>query len=156
MAEGTTDGYAQALRREILRSEQQRMRMLAIVLAVLLALIVSGFTVLTELRDRLFPGGIPPWLPIVGFGPFILYEVAALSFLRWRIAADKDFPRPARFANALVETSLPGCIIFVLARYMDPHVVFGFWPPMLYFVFIVLSTLRLDFWLSLWTGAVAA
>ena len=33
---------------------------------------------------------------------------------------------------------------------------FGFWPPMLYFVFIVLSTLRLDFWLSLWTGAVAA
>jgi adenylate cyclase len=156
MAEGTTDGYAHALRREILRSEQQRMRMLAIVLAVLLALIVGGFAVLTGLRDRLFPGGIPPWLPIVGFGPFILYEVAALSFLRWRIAADKDFPRPARFANALVETSLPGVIIYALARYMDPHVVFGFWPPMLYFVFIVLSTLRLDFWLSLWTGIVAA
>jgi hypothetical protein len=32
MAEGTTDGYAQALRREILRSEQQRMRALAIIL----------------------------------------------------------------------------------------------------------------------------
>jgi len=27
---------------------------------------------------------------------------------------------------------------------------------MLYFIFIVLSTLRLDFWLSVWTGAVAA
>ena len=104
----------------------------------------------------MFPRGIPPWLPIVGFGPFILYELAALGFLRWRIAADKDFPRPARFANALVETSLPGVIIYALARYMDPHVVFGFWPPMLYFVFIVLSTLRLDFWLSLWTGIVAA
>jgi adenylate cyclase len=156
MTEGTTDGYAHALRREILRSEQQRMRMLAIVLAVLLALIVCGFAVLTELRDRLFPRGIPPWLPIVGFGPFILYEVAALGFLRWRIAADKDFPRLARFANALVETSLPGVIIYALARYMDPHVVFGFWPPMLYFVFIVLSTLRLDFWLSFWTGIVAA
>jgi adenylate cyclase len=39
---------------------------------------------------------------------------------------------------------------------MAPHVVLGFWPPMLYFVFIVLSTLRLDFWLSVWTGAVAA
>ena len=36
MAEGTTDGYAHALRREILRSEQQRMRALAIILAVLL------------------------------------------------------------------------------------------------------------------------
>ena len=39
---------------------------------------------------------------------------------------------------------------------MEPHVLLGFWPPMLYFVFIVLSTLRLDFWLSVWTGAVAA
>jgi len=33
MAEGTTDGYAQALRREILRSELQRMRALAVILA---------------------------------------------------------------------------------------------------------------------------
>ena len=39
---------------------------------------------------------------------------------------------------------------------MEPLLVFGFWPPMLYFVFIVLSDLRLDFWLSLWTGGVAA
>jgi adenylate cyclase len=67
-----------------------------------------------------------------------------------------DFPRPARFLNALIETSLPGVIIYVLAHHMEPQLVFGFWPPMLYFVFIVLSTLRLDFWLSLWTGIVAA
>ena len=39
---------------------------------------------------------------------------------------------------------------------MDPALVFGFWPPLLYFLFILLSTLRLDFWLSVWTGTVAA
>ena len=83
-------------------------------------------------------------------------ELVALIVLRWRHRPDKDFPRPARFVNALIETSLPGVIIFVLARHMEPQLVFGFWPPLLYFVFIVLSTLRLDFWLSLWTGAVAA
>ena len=55
-----------------------------------------------------------------------------------------------------IETSLPSVVIFVLSHHMEPTTVFGFWPPMLYFVFIVLSTLRLDFWLSLWTGAVAA
>ena len=32
----------------------------------------------------------------------------------------------------------------------------GFVVPMLYFVFIILSTLRLDFWLSTFTGFVAA
>ncbi len=39
---------------------------------------------------------------------------------------------------------------------MQPQLVFAFWPPLLFFVFILLSTLRLDFWLSVWTGAVAA
>ena len=32
----------------------------------------------------------------------------------------------------------------------------GFVAPMIYFIFIILSTLRLDFWLSSFTGAVAA
>src|SRR5260370_24302513 len=50
----------------------------------------------------------------------------------------------------------PGVNIYGLAKEMAPPAVFAFWPPMLYFIFIVLSTLRLDFWLSLWTGAVAA
>ena len=32
----------------------------------------------------------------------------------------------------------------------------GFVAPMTYFIFIILSTLRLDFWLSTFTGFVAA
>ena len=105
----------------------------------------------------MFRGGIDWWMPLAGIGPFVALRGgravrAALAHGR----QDKDFPRIARFANALIETSLPSVIIFVLASHMEPRRVFGFWPPMLYFVFIVLSTLRLDFWLSLWTGAVAA
>ena len=156
MAEGTTDGYAHALRREILRSEQQRMRALAIILAVLLFATVTGSIVFSDLTHRLFTGGITPTMPLRAIGPFVAYEVCALAFLRWRIAQDKDFPRYGRFVNALIETTLPSVIIYRLAQQMDAAQVFGFWPPMLYFIFIVLSTLRLDFWLSLWTGAVAA
>ena len=36
-------------------------------------------------------------------------------------ARDKDFPRYARFVNALIETSLPSVIIFVLSRHMEPQ-----------------------------------
>jgi adenylate cyclase len=156
MAEAATGAYAQALRREILRSERMRMRALVILLAVMLASILCALALLPHFTHQLFPEGISAWVPTAGFGSFILFEVAALGLLRWRIAADKDFPRPARFANALVETSLPGVVIVVLSHHMEPRLVFGFWPPLLYFVFIVLSTLRLDFWLSLWTGIVAA
>jgi adenylate cyclase len=156
MADAAPEAYARALRREILRSELRRMRIVAAVLLLVLCVTSIGAQVLPELRERLFPNGIAWWVPLAGIGPFVLFEVFAMTVLRLRIATGRDFPQPARFANAFVETSLPGVIIYVLAQYMEPHLVFGFWPPMLYFVFIVLSTLRLDFWLSLWTGTVAA
>jgi adenylate cyclase len=155
MAE-TSGDFARALRGEILRSEQQRMRIVAAVLVFILCFTSVGLQILPDLRARLFPNGISWWMPLAGIGPFVLYEIGAHSFLSWRIRRGLDFPQPARFGNALIETSLPGVIIFVLARHMEPQLVFGFWPPMLYFVFIVLSTLRLDPWLSLWTGFVAA
>lgn len=155
MAEPSTD-FARALRGEILRSEQQRMKAVAAVLLFILSLTTIGLQVLPELRERLFPGGIEWWMPLAAIGPFVLYEIAAVAFLTWRVSRGADFPQPARFANALIETSLPGVIIYTLSQHMEPQLVFGFWPPMLYFVFIVLSTLRLDFWLSLWTGIVAA
>jgi adenylate cyclase len=155
MAE-TSGDFAQALRREILRSEQKRMRAVAAILVFILCFTSIGLQVLPDLRARLFPNGIEWWMPLAGIGPFILFELIAHTVLTWRMARGLDFPQPARFANALIETSLPGVIIYVLARHMEPQLVFGFWPPMLYFVFIVLSTLRLDPWLSLWTGTVAA
>ncbi len=156
MADAAPGAYAHALKREILHSEQKRMRVVAALLAFLLCFTSIGVLFLPTLRDRLFPSGVSPWMPLAGIGPFILFELIALAVLRYRLATDRDFPQVARFVNALVETSMPGVIIYVLARHMEPHLVLGFWPPLLYFVFIVLSTLRLDFWLSLWTGAVAA
>ena len=156
MAEATPDGYASELRREILRSEIQRVQVLAVVLAVLLVCTMLANNLATDLVRRIFRNGLAWWEPLATIGPFALYEFIVLFVLRWRASRDSDFPRYARFGNAFIETSLPSVVILLLSRHMEPTTVFGFWPPMLYFVFIVLSTLRLDFWLSLWTGAVAA
>jgi len=156
MPPAAPDFFADALRREIIRSEQQRMRALAIILAVLLAgtLVVANF--FPGYSARMFQRDVPGWVPLLGVAPFLLYELGSLTFLRFRAMRDLDFPRVGRFANALIETSLPAAVIISLSHYMDPLLVFSFWPPLLYFIFILLSTLRLDFWLSVWTGAVAA
>jgi adenylate cyclase len=150
------DLYADSLRREIMRSEQQRMRMVAVILAVLLAATTAGAYFLADLGRRLMQGGIPLWIPLAIMGPFILYEFGSLAVLRWRRARDLDFPLIARLANALIETSLPTVMVYVVGDRMMPQIALGGWPPLLYFIFILLSTLRLDFWLSVWTGAVAA
>ena len=150
------DTYSDALRREIMRSEQQRMRVIVIILAMVLVAVMLVLNFIPQIDERLFDKKIPGWVPLAGIGPYLLYELAALSLLRWRSAKGKDFPRIARFGNALIETSLPASITYVLSGYMQPQLVFAFWPPLLFFVFILLSTLRLDFWLSVWTGTVAA
>jgi len=156
MAESIHAGYANELRREILRSEIQRIRVLAVILVCLLAASLVAVAFLPQLVRQMFRNGLEWWTPLVGIGPFATYELIVLAALKWRAAHDRDFPRLGRFANALVETSMPGAVILELSRHMEPVAVFGFWPPMLYFVFILLSTLRLDFWLSFWTGIVAA
>lgn len=156
MPPAAPDFFADALRREIIRSEQQRMRALAMILAVLLALSLVVANVFADYSSRMFERDVPGWLPLAGIAPFLVYELASLTFLRYRAAHDRDFPQVARFANALIETSLPAVIIVTLSHYMDPVLVFSYWPPLLYFVFILLSTLRLDFWLSVWTGTVAS
>jgi len=155
MAPAAPDFFADALRREIIRSEQQRMRALAIILAVLLALTLTVANFFPDYTARMFERDVPGWLPLVAIGPFLLYELGSLTLLRYRAARDLDFPRVGRLANALIETSLPAAMIVTLSHYMDPVLVFSFWPPLLYFLFILLSTLRLDFWLSVWTGTVA-
>jgi len=156
MADATPDGFASELRREIMRSEIQRVQVLAVILVALLLMTGTAIFLSPELVHRMFRGGLEWWVPWAGFGPFALYEVGVLFVLWRRAAQDKDFPRFARFANAFIETSLPSAVIFELSKHMEATTVFGYWPPLLYFVFILLSTLRLDFWLSLWTGAVAA
>lgn len=156
MVETTPDGYANELRREIMRSEIQRVQVLAIVLGGLLVVTLAAFNLLPGLIRSMFHGGLAWWVPLAGIGPFVLYELVVLTVLRRRAAQDKDFPRYARFGNAFFETSMPSVMIFVLSHHMPTEAVFGFWPPLIYFVFILLSTLRLDFWLSLWTGIVAA
>lgn len=156
MAVTTLPGYADALRRETMRSEIQRVQVVAILLASLLAITTFALNVMPDLLARRFEDRFPGWMPLVGIGPFVVYEFVVLGVLRRRAAMDRDFPRIARFVNAFIETSLPSVVIFSLSHYIDPASVFAFWPPMLYFLFILLSTLRLDFALSVWTGVVAA
>src|SRR2546421_4630526 len=51
---------------------------------------------------------------------------------------------------------MPTIALALHIQNMGPVEALGFVGPLTYFIFIILSTLRLDFWLSTFTGAVAA
>jgi adenylate cyclase len=146
--------FERALAAEILASEQVRIRVLAAVLAFLLFFDELLFQFGQDVLRQLLRKPVPAWLPLRVIGPFLAYEIMVL--LRYRISRGKDLPSFARFANVLIETSLPTMIIWSVNHYTSPAVAFGTWPATLYFLFILSSTLRLDFVLPVLTGAVAA
>ncbi|MEA2917373.1 MAG: adenylate cyclase, partial [Bradyrhizobium sp.] len=61
-----------------------------------------------------------------------------------------------RYFGALIETTIPTIALGLQIESMGPVQALGFVMPLAYFIFIILSTLRLDFWLSAFTGFVAA
>jgi adenylate cyclase len=69
---------------------------------------------------------------------------------------DRDLPVYRRYIGAFVETSLPTFVLALQIESMGPVRALGFVMPLVYFIFVILSTLRLDFWLSTFTGFVAA
>jgi adenylate cyclase len=86
----------------------------------------------------------------------LCYELAIRQLIgRW-LRQGKAVPSALRYLNAFVETSVPSILILVVARETNPVHVLQSAAALLYAVFIVLSTLRLDFRLSVFTGLVAA
>ena len=133
-----------------------RVRVLAAALALLLIVDQLLFLFARDTLRRFVREPLPAWLPLRVIGPFLAYEIVVLIVLRYRISHGKHMPTAARFGNAMVETNLPTIILWSVNEYTGPAVAFGTWPSMLYFVFIVASTLRLDFVLAVFTGAAAA
>jgi adenylate cyclase len=148
--------FEQALTGEIAASERTRMRVLATVLAALLISDQLLFLVARDVLQSFAAKPLPLWLPLRVVGPFLAYEIVALLVLRYRFARGRGVPTPVRFVNAVIETSLPTMILWWVSDYASPAIAFGTWPSMLYFVFIIASTLRLNFVLPVFTSAVAA
>jgi len=148
--------FERALAVEIMASERMRIRVLTAILAIVLVLEQLIFLFMRESLQHFTQQPLPTWLPVQVVGPFLAYETLALLVLRHRAARGRDIPTFARFLNALIETSLPTVLLWHVAGLIGAAKAFSTWPTALYFLYIAASTLRLDFGLPTFTGAVAA
>src|SRR5260370_9554020 len=85
--------------------------------------------------------------------PFILFELWVHTVISRHLKLDRDVPVIRRYFGALIETSMPTLALALEIDSMGPVEALGFVVPLIYFIFIILSTLRLDFWLSTFTGS---
>jgi adenylate cyclase len=148
--------FAQALTQQVLRTELIRIKALigtTVLITLMLAVLhaVDPYAI-----DHLWHGRLTPSRLYAILIPFIVFELWVHATISRYLNRDHDLPVFRRYLGALIETSMP---TFALALHIDSMgsvEALGFVVPLTYFIFIILSTLRLDFWLSTFTGFVAA
>lgn len=86
----------------------------------------------------------------------IIYESSVLYFLRKRFRLFYRYRKVFGYFNAFSEITLLTLLFIFIVEYSGQTVILQAPATLTYFIFIILSTLRLNFRLSVFTGALAA
>jgi adenylate cyclase len=148
--------FADVLTQEVLRTELIRIKALIATTSLLAVLLSTIFTLEPEVLNHIWRGRLRPAYLYAVLIPFILFELWVHAAVNRHLKLHRDLPVLRRYLGALIETSTPTVALALHIENMGPVQGLGFVAPLAYFVFIILSTLRLDFWLSTFTGFVAA
>ncbi|MCP3368133.1 adenylate/guanylate cyclase domain-containing protein [Bradyrhizobium cajani] len=151
-----SEDFERELTREVLRTELLRVRALIMTGCVMIVLLTATFVIDPAIVNRIWRGTEGVVHEYALLAGFLLFEVWVHSQIRRNLKLDRDLPVIRRYVGAFIETSLPTLILILQIRSMGASQALGFVLPLVYFIFIILSTLRLDFWLSTFTGFVAA
>lgn len=153
--EGSREAFESQLTRDILAAERFRASLTAAIPTLALFALVGV--------KAASPEAIVSLLGNADVAPAGLFLIAVATFelfvLGWtrRLAKQGRMPPVLwRYGQAFVETSLPTAMVLYYAAIDGPAHALLMPPAFLYFVFILLSTLRLDFFLCAFTGLVAA
>jgi adenylate cyclase len=153
---GVSADFQHALMQEVMKTELLRIKALIATALVLCVIVTIVYFFATEAVARVWHGNLTPRYLYSIIGPFILFEWWVHGSIKRHMKRGRDLPLYRRYIGALIETSMPTVALALHIDSMGSVTALGFVAPMIYFIFIILSTLRLDFWLSTFTGAVAA
>lgn len=141
---------------ETTKSEEKRVRILLGVLGLILFGGLGSYTFARQIMLTVFASADSYLYLLISVVLFAAYEGLYFILIRRFIQQGKSIPRPLYFGNIVVESFLPTAGLLILsileerAAFLDSPVV------LIYFLFIILSALRLDFKLSVFSGLIAA
>jgi adenylate cyclase len=147
--------FQHAFALEVLKTERLRVIALIVVATVVTVSLGTVALLAPAAMDRIWHGRFPVLFLATSYAVFVLFEGSILLLITRQIRRGGDVPQLRRYLGVIVETSLPSVVIATHMSNMGAAQALAFVGPLLYFIFIILSTLRLDFWLSAFTGLVA-
>src|SRR3981081_1114790 len=143
--------FTHALMQQVLRTELIRVKALTATTALLALMMLTLYFFDPYAINHLWHGRLNPFYLFAILIPFILFELWVHTVISRHLRLDRDVPVYRRYLGALIETSMPTLALALEIDSMGSVEALGFVVPLSYFIFIILSTLRLDFWLSTFT-----
>jgi adenylate cyclase len=156
VAPAEADAFERRLTREILISERLRVTLLAVIPGLSMLLFLAASAVRPDLVEMTLHGQLDRLRVGLFLGGVSLYEFYSLYSVEKLIKSGHKPPTLRRYVNALVEMSMPTVVVLYYMAVVGPIDALLLPPSFTYFVFILLSTLRLDFTLCAFSGLVAA
>jgi len=148
--------FEHMLMREVLRTELVRVKALIVTATILIVVILTMDIFEPDVVHGIWRGKVNPAYVLLLLVAFVLFELWIYTAIRRHLKLDRDVAVIRRYIGAFIETSLPTVVLVLQIEAMGPIRALGFVMPLAYFIFIILSTLRLNFYLSTFTGLVAA
>lgn len=148
------NNFAKELDLQLLRSEKQRVSILGIIFLAGM-IIATGRVALVRGRiegiDTVFL-----YLPIAGFFLGVIFEFSLYVLIRNRLKQNRLMPAWLYTISFVIDLVFPVILLFSLMHILGPFLGLGSSASYVFFIFIILSVLRLHFWPSVITGAVSA
>ncbi len=141
---------------EILKSERVRMTILIGLFSMIFVIVMLLYFLMPGDLAAEYRKSSVRWLSLSVLGGIILYEIVARWALGRAVNGGRQPPPYWQYGNALLETSVPTVMLYLFSVTTPPEEVLYAPPSYGYFAFILLSVLRLDLRLSIFTGFISA
>ena len=149
-----SSSFQQEFNKQLLISERYRVLLLAVFLSIIfivyLAVVIFSYEIDDESKKAFiyFPCFL---FPFAVFVQLILAKVLSRKLINITTSSSV-----LRYLNTVLDLSIPASMVFVFMNITTPYLGLSSPPSYLFYAFIILSVLRLDFWLSTFSGFVAA
>ncbi|MFC2088610.1 adenylate/guanylate cyclase domain-containing protein [Calditrichota bacterium] len=156
MKQSYFNNFEKEFSKEVLLNERFRLYIIAAIFLILVFYLLTLLFFFKDIFDQYFGGQNPLYWVILILGFFAFRSLIVRKIWNRWLMKDKKLPEILRYFNSLLEVSIPTIIIIVMGLESRSMVILLSPLIFLYFIFILLSTLELDFKLCFFTGSVAA
>ncbi|MBF0237287.1 MAG: adenylate/guanylate cyclase domain-containing protein [SAR324 cluster bacterium] len=152
LPENAENAFESYLRQQLLRAEELRTMLIIAVFSLVLIVVTGFYLMLPRQFDELFNHRLHLGHAWFFFGGIIAYEFISKMVIHKAIEDNSRWVTWMRYGQVIEETTIPTIGIWLMGYIIDPVGALLGPATYMYFIFLVLSILRLDFKMSLLSG----